>query len=316
MKRRMAKMKVAGVVIAVAMLSMALSGLTEGSQAGATPVLASGNGLYAEYRELGGSEVILTVDGEGPIEHGWSWACYNAGQGYTIYQYECGLWAGRWDGWGIFEETLTGYLEAPQTGRYALEGWIDDYLEVTFEGETIAIVDTYPGGGYHAEVDLVAGQCYEIRLDFKNRWGSCNLNLYWTLPDGTHELVPKRYLYTEMPAPPVLNVAIDIKPGSFPNSINPRSRGKIPVAILTTGTFAATTVDTTTVRFGATGTEAAPVHSALEDIDGDGDTDMILHFNTQDTGIKCGDTSASLTGQTFSGQAIKGSDSIQTVGCR
>ena len=87
------------------------------------------------------------------------------------------------------------------------------------------------------------------------------------------------------------------------------------MAILTTGTFDATTVDSTTVRFGATGTQAAPVHSALEDVDGDGDTDMILHFKTQQTGIVCGATFASLTGETLGGQAIEGSDSIKTVGC-
>jgi concanavalin A-like lectin/glucanase superfamily protein len=114
----------------------------------------------------------------------------------------------------------------------------------------------------------------------------------------------------------VTTVAIDIKPSSFPNSINPRSEGVIPVAILTTNTFDAITVDPTTVLFGATGNEAAPVRSALEDVDLDGDTDMILHFNTQDTGIVCGDTSASLAGETFGGQAIKASDSINTVGCK
>jgi len=114
----------------------------------------------------------------------------------------------------------------------------------------------------------------------------------------------------------IISVAIDIKPGSFPNSINPKSKGKIPVAILTTDSFDATTVDSTTVLFGATGTEAAPVQSALEDVDRDGDTDMILHFTTQDTGIQCGDTSASLTGETFSGQAIEGADSIKTVACK
>jgi hypothetical protein len=54
---------------------------------------------------------------------------------------------------------------------------------------------------------------------------------------------------------------------------------------LTTDSFDATTVDSSTVLFGATGNEAAPVHSALEDVDGNGGTDMILHFNTQDTGI-------------------------------
>jgi hypothetical protein len=114
----------------------------------------------------------------------------------------------------------------------------------------------------------------------------------------------------------VTPVAIDIKPGGFPNSINPRSHGRIPVAILTTDSFDATTVDSTTVRFGATGTEAAPIRWALEDGDGDGDTDLILYFSTEATGIECGDTNASLTGETVGGQEIEGLDSVNTVGCR
>jgi hypothetical protein len=117
-------------------------------------------------------------------------------------------------------------------------------------------------------------------------------------------------------ASPVLTIPIDIEPGSFPNSINPGSQGRIPVAILTTDTFDGATVDPTTARFGRNGTEAAPVQSALEDVDGDGDIDRILHFKTQDTGIQCGDTVASLTGHSLGGQAIGGSDSVNTVGCK
>jgi hypothetical protein len=113
-----------------------------------------------------------------------------------------------------------------------------------------------------------------------------------------------------------MSISIDIKPGTSLNSINPQSMARIPVAVLTTDTFDATTVDLTTVFFGATGTEAAPVQSAREDIDGDGNIDLILHFKTQDTEITCGDTSASLTGETFSGQAIEGADTIVTVGCK
>lgn len=115
-------------------------------------------------------------------------------------------------------------------------------------------------------------------------------------------------------------VSLDIKPGSFPNSINPSSRGRIPVAILTTDagdnedTFDATTVDPLTVRFGPDGAEAA--HHSLEDVDGDGDSDLVLHFSIQDTGIQCGDVSATLTGETFDGQAIQGTDAIRTVGCK
>jgi len=108
-------------------------------------------------------------------------------------------------------------------------------------------------------------------------------------------------------------VEIDIKPGSDPNSINPNSKGRIPVAILSDAGFDATTVDPDTVTFGPDG--ASAMHSALEDVDIDGDIDMILHFKTQDTGIACDDTSASLAGETFGGTPITGSDSINTVGC-
>ena len=113
-----------------------------------------------------------------------------------------------------------------------------------------------------------------------------------------------------------LPISIDIKPATFPNSVNPQSNGKIPVAILTTDSFDATAVDPTTVLFGATGIEAAPVQSAAEDVDGDGDIDLVFHFVTQETGITCGNASASLTGTLFSGVRIKGSDAIETVACK
>lgn len=110
-------------------------------------------------------------------------------------------------------------------------------------------------------------------------------------------------------------ILIDIKPGTFPNTINPNSKGKIPVAILTTDSFDATLVDPTTVLFGATGTEAAAVHSVTEDVDDDGDLDMVLHFVTKQTGVTCGNASASLTGALFNGLRIRGSESLETVPC-
>jgi hypothetical protein len=116
-------------------------------------------------------------------------------------------------------------------------------------------------------------------------------------------------------------ITIDIRP-RFVNIISPRSSGLIPVAILTTDatdntiTFDATSVNPNTVRFGSIGTEAAAIHAALEDVDGDGDMDMILYFRTLDTDIDCGDSSASLIGTTLGGLRIQGTDSIVTVGCK
>lgn len=113
----------------------------------------------------------------------------------------------------------------------------------------------------------------------------------------------------------VVAVTIDITPKKPVNKIKPGSNKKIKVAILTTGTFDATTVDPNTVLFGRTGTEAAPFKFKTKDIDGDGDSDLFLRFHTVNTGILCGDTSAFLTGLTFTGTPIIGSDAILTVGC-
>jgi hypothetical protein len=116
--------------------------------------------------------------------------------------------------------------------------------------------------------------------------------------------------------PAVITVEIDIKPGSFPNSINLKNQGDIPVAILTTGDFDATTVDPLSVRFGPGAAVESHGIGHIEDVDQDGDLDLVLHFRTQETGIQCGDTAASLTGETFDGHAIEGSDSIRTLGCK
>ncbi|MBA7668279.1 hypothetical protein ES703_76389 [subsurface metagenome] len=111
---------------------------------------------------------------------------------------------------------------------------------------------------------------------------------------------------------PPIQVEIDIKPGSDPNSINLKSKGLIPVAILTTPDFDASTVDPDTVAFGPN--EAACVHWALEDVDGDGDIDLILHFKTQDTGINPGDTEATLIGYTYDPlNRLIGKDAVKIV---
>jgi len=114
---------------------------------------------------------------------------------------------------------------------------------------------------------------------------------------------------------PSLSVAVDIMPGGFPNTLPPRSQIKIPVAILTDAALDASVVDPTTVRFGVT-PRAAPANWALQDVDDDGDIDLILQFRIQDTGIVCGTTVASLNGETVDGRTFSGSDSITTPACR
>jgi len=135
-----------------------------------------------------------------------------------------------------------------------------------------------------------------------HEWYIANLSCYV-------ERTPQPWTYITGTWP--IGVEIDIKPGSNPNSINPDSKGAIPVAILTTDVFDASTVDPDTVLFGPAGARA--VQWAFEDVDSDGDEDMLLYFDTEDTGIRAGDTEAGLIGKTLDGTEIYGSDSIRVI---
>ena len=53
----------------------------------------------------------------------------------------------------------------------------------------------------------------------------------------------------------------------------------------------------------------------MKDVNGDGFVDMVFHFRTQNADLACGDTGATLTGETFGGDAIAGTDAVKTVGC-
>ena len=108
-------------------------------------------------------------------------------------------------------------------------------------------------------------------------------------------------------------VSIDIAPRREPNWINPEY-GRLIVAILSDESFDATRVDAETVLFGPE--EAESIGGRVADIDRDGDVDLILRFATEETGIACGDTEASLTGETVEGLSIFGTDSIITMGCQ
>lgn len=140
------------------------------------------------------------------------------------------------------------------------------------------------------------------------------MKLQATVLLGTLVLAGVATAWAQEPLDPVLPTAItiDIKPGSDVNPINMKSKGKTPVAILTDALFDAANVDPATVLFGATGVEAAIVHWALEDIDDDGDLDLMCHFNTQETGLTGTDTDAVLTATAKDGTTqLVGSDVVR-----
>jgi hypothetical protein len=111
-------------------------------------------------------------------------------------------------------------------------------------------------------------------------------------------------------------VAIDIRPHSDANGINPNSNQSVNVAILGGVALDTTKIVRNSVRFGPTGTEASGVQIALGDVNSDGYRDLLLRFHVKNSGIQCGDTSVSLTGKISEGFSIIGSTRITTVGCK
>lgn len=104
-------------------------------------------------------------------------------------------------------------------------------------------------------------------------------------------------------------ISIDIKPGSDPNSINLKSKGITPVAVLTDEFFDAKNVLIDSVIFaGASSQKGKP-----EDIDKDGDLDLMLHFDTQSLQLTSESAEAVLTGQLADGTLIRGADSVRLV---
>jgi hypothetical protein len=114
----------------------------------------------------------------------------------------------------------------------------------------------------------------------------------------------------------VLTVSIDIKPGSSDNSVNLGANGTVPVAILSTAAFDATTVTPTTVTLAGASValrgKGTP-NASVQDVNGDGLPDLVVHVSTEALQLSAGDTEAILTGQTFSGQPIQGTGTVRIV---
>ena len=114
-----------------------------------------------------------------------------------------------------------------------------------------------------------------------------------------------------------IDVEIDIKPRCERNIISTKAQGLLLVAILGSNNLAVPDVDVATLTFGPN--EASPVHDLsqplalahhLQDINGDTFTDLVLHFNVQDTGIADGNIEACLQGATIDGATFEPCDSI------
>jgi CSLREA domain-containing protein len=114
----------------------------------------------------------------------------------------------------------------------------------------------------------------------------------------------------------LLSVMIDITPGETPNRINLKKNGVLPVAVLGSALLDVSTVAPSSIRFGPA--DARPFHDLtepsrladhLEDVNGDGYIDLVLHFQTSATGLTSSSVLACLVAETASIQ-LRGCDAV------
>jgi hypothetical protein len=183
--------------------------------------------------------------------------------------------------------------------------------------------------GSHFVYSINGIGCPASNIFCDEAWGFWTLDgICWDLPFVGVDMIPVSQSTTVAwyltPAatfgetPPTgsncLSISIVVKPGDSQPVINLNSQGVVPVAILSTSTFDATKVNPLTIRFGRTGIEASPVHSSLQDVNGDGLLDMVLQFKVQNTGLQPGDIQAILMGRTLDGTPFRGFGAIQVIG--
>ncbi len=117
---------------------------------------------------------------------------------------------------------------------------------------------------------------------------------------------------------PTVQVTIDIKPGSDPNSINLCSHGVVPVAILGSAYFHVSDIVVQTSEIELVGSTIAirgkdKWLAYVEDVNSDGFDDLVVHIETENLNLVAGDTEATLTGKLGDETPFEGTDSIRIV---
>jgi hypothetical protein len=223
-----------------------------------------------------------------------SYGLYTGGGGLRFY-------VGHYSGWRSSPQAAASLVWDGEW--HCVAGTFDGsevklYVDGTqVDGATSDLQDIY----YHEQGNLFFGHYYpENWLAFSGYVDEVRI---WDRALTAEEVARNCQLRVE--------VNIDIKPGSDPNSINLGSKGVVPVAVLTTDDFDASSVDPVTVLFAG----ASPVRWTMEDVDGDGDLDLLFHFKTQElVDLDASSTEAILTGTTFGGQLIQGTDTVERGG--
>jgi len=112
-----------------------------------------------------------------------------------------------------------------------------------------------------------------------------------------------------------LNIlAMDIKPGSDDNSVNLNGNGVLPTAFLSTSDFDATLIDPSSLRMTTGGSRIRHPKGHIEDVNNDGLSDLLVHFNIRDLVGNQASTAFCVSGQYGEDVEFESCDNVRVVG--
>jgi len=255
----------------------------------------------------------IVVAGDETLNVGTGYPSERIEGDYLIVQGTLNLYAGAYVDWGI--NALGGSVVNIYGGELGTTILGDSFPISIFPAEIAGVPDPVvtvygtkfavddvdvPQGATEFTVDKFSGGV--LTGTYGNNGGPINLKFF----SGSIIGIPIYLVNLNLDA----EVTIDIKPGSDNNNINLKSRGVVPVAVLTTSNFNVDTLDLGTVKFAG----AKRVRTTLCDVDKDGDMDMLFHFKTQDLiDLNEESTTAELTFKNTGGEQITATDSVRIV---
>ncbi len=149
-------------------------------------ILETGNGLRGDYFD--------NIDFTDPILSRTDQTVnFNWGTGSPDKQIDSDTFSVRW----------TGQILAPTTGTYQFFTTTDDGVRLFVAGQQV--IDSFVDQAATertGSINLVAGQKYDIRMEYFENSGDASARLAWSGPSITKQIIPQSQLFSVAPPPP------------------------------------------------------------------------------------------------------------------
>ncbi len=139
-----------------------------------------GNGLRGEYYNNMDFTALGIVRNDAKVDFNWGNGAPDPAIGVDTFSV-------RW----------TGQLRAPTTGTYTFYTTTDDGGRLTVNGKTIIDhLSPQPATEWSGSIDLVAGNSYDIKMEYFDRYNGALAKLQWSGPGIAKQVVPTSVLFS------------------------------------------------------------------------------------------------------------------------